>query len=211
MSTLYVRSMRKTSLMTLGLGLAAALAVVAISAYEARTGEPPRRADAAKPLMDVPLVGAEGPTSLAALKGKWSLLLFGYTTCPDVCPTSLAYLAKEMRNLGPIRNQVNVAFISVDPKRDEPKALANYVHHFDPNFFALTGEEANLQTITKGLGAYFALEPAPDSAAGYLVTHSGSYFVLDPNGRFVKSLPAPHERGAVGNELIRLTGGSAAH
>ena len=100
-------------------------------------------------------------------------------------------------------------FVSADPERDAPKDLGRYVRHFDPSFLGVTATSDNLNAVAKGLGGYFGREEQPQSAAGYLVTHSSSFFVIDPAGRFVKTLPAPHERGVVATELARLAG--AAH
>lgn len=199
--------MRKTFNAPVLIGLLAAAAMVGVAGYETFYGEPLARKPLAPQLSEIPLVGGDGrPTTLGALRGSWTVIHFGYTTCPDVCPTTLAYLAKEMRELSDARSHVRVAFVSVDPQRDEPLALGRYVTHFDPSFVALTGTQDNLRAVTDAVGAYFKYEPRDDSAADYLVTHSTALFVLDPLGRFVKAMSSPHERGAVAKEMARLAG-----
>lgn len=200
--------MRKSSLLVSILGAVALLGALATIVFDARDSAG-RRPAVPPPIGEAPLVSDSGPTTLAAFKGRWTILLFGYMTCPDVCPTALAHLAREVDALGPQADGARIVFISVDPKRDGPIALGKYVRHFRNDFVGLTGSEAALNVVTGALGAYYGYEDAKDSAAGYLVTHSSSFFLLDPQGRFVKALPAPHERGVVAQELSRLIGNGA--
>lgn len=199
--------MRKSSLAITVFGVAALLGAVATISLDKRNADAARQVPVR--LADVPLVSDAGPTTLAANNGAWTVLLFGYLTCPDVCPTALAYLAREMEQLGPRAAGARVAFVSVDPERDGPVALGKYVRHFNKNFVGLTSDDAGLKALTTPLGAFYGYEKADDSAANYLVTHSSSFFLLDPQGRFVKALSAPHERGVVAQELNRLIGNGA--
>lgn len=195
-------------MITLFLGVSAVVAVVVTAWLERPAAVAPHDpVDPSAPkITDVPLLDEHGATSLAAVAGEWAVVFFGYTSCPDVCPTSLAYLAKELQALGPHQTRARGVFVSVDPARDEPAAAARYVRFFDPRFLAVTGTEESLQTLAKLLGAYAKREEAETSAAGYLVAHSSAFFILDPMGRYIKAIAAPHERGAVAKELQRLMG-----
>jgi protein SCO1/2 len=160
-----------------------------------------------KPLTEIPLRDDRAqPTTLGAFAGRWQLLFFGYTTCPDVCPTTLAYLARELEELGPAAAAVAPIFVSVDPERDTPERLGLYVHSFSPRIAALSGTVPDLEALTKALGAHFKRLDAEGSAAEYLMAHPSSFYILDPLGRFVKSMPQPLARGDVAREMRRLTG-----
>ncbi len=128
------------------------------------------------------------------LRGHWSLLFFGYTHCPDVCPTTLATLAKAVKLLDRNGDTVSpqVVFVSVDPRRDEPGKLGEYVRYFNPAFLAATAPEAPLLSLTRQLGV---LSLRVDNPAGgdYLVDHSASIFLIDPQLRVVAVLSPPFE------------------
>lgn len=130
---------------------------------------------------DGKLVGMDGkPFSLAALHGKWVWLYFGFTHCPDVCPTTLGQLATAYRALH-APAAVRVVFISVDPARDTPAALARDVTFYNKSFWAATGDRPTLDALTTAVGARFAY--GPTSKGDYDVSHSNLIFVLDPAGR----------------------------
>ncbi|MGH8369644.1 MAG: SCO family protein [Gammaproteobacteria bacterium] len=131
------------------------------------------------------LQGDDGkPFTRASLTGHWSLLYFGYTHCPDVCPVTLADLAQMATRLQdlPAADRPHVYFISVDPKRDTLPALQQYVRNFDADFAAATGEVPELEIISKALGVDFSYQPA-DQAPGYSVNHSVAVLVIDPEAR----------------------------
>ncbi|MHB8405076.1 MAG: SCO family protein [Gammaproteobacteria bacterium] len=116
-----------------------------------------------------------------AYLGKLVLLYFGYTHCRDVCPTTLADLAAALRQLGPDANQVRVLFVSVDPVRDTPAVLKNYVNHFGPWFVGLTGNQAQLRALTQRLRVTYQLGE-PDAHGDYEVYHSSVVFIFDHQG-----------------------------
>ena len=120
--------------------------------------------------------------SLADFRGKVVALFFGYTHCPDVCPTTLADMAKAMKLLGPDAKGVQVLFVTVDPKRDTPELLAQYVPAFDPSFLGLWGDAGATATATKAFNIYFQ-ERAGKDAASYTVDHTAQSFVIDKEGR----------------------------
>ena len=130
-----------------------------------------------------PLTGADGrPHSLAEYRGKAVLVIFGYTHCPDVCPTSLADAAKALKALGNDASRVQVVFVGVDPKRDTPQLLRDYVTAFRPDFVGLTGSRDAIVAFTKDFKVYSNVEES-DEPAKYKVEHSGQMIVLDPKGQ----------------------------
>ena len=135
------------------------------------------------------LTGHDGrPRTLADFRGKVVVLFFGYTHCPDVCPTTLADMAAVMRKLGPDAARVQVLFVTVDPQRDTPEVLAKYVPAFDPGFLGLSGDAAATQRTAKEFRIFYELRPASTPGA-YTVDHSAQSYVLDGRGRmrlFVK-------------------------
>ncbi|MBX9753360.1 MAG: SCO family protein [Pseudomonadaceae bacterium] len=130
------------------------------------------------------------PVVVDQLKGKWSFLFFGYTFCPDICPTTLAQL-RELKALLPeeARNNLQIIFVSVDPRRDTPAQIKQYLSYFDPGFQGLTGDEATLQKFANGVSIPFI--PADTSKENYTVDHSGNLVILGPDGRQQGFIRAP--------------------
>lgn len=114
-------------------------------------------------------------------KGKIVLLFFGYTSCPDVCPTTLAELKLVLDDLGNKAESVEVVFVSVDPKRDTPEKIQNYVEHFNPGFVGLSGSMYELEPIWKQYGI-FREEVESNSALGYIVNHTARTYLVDADG-----------------------------
>lgn len=128
---------------------------------------------------------------LSALKGKAVLLFFGYTSCPDVCPTTLAELRVLYANLGARAADTAVVFVSVDPERDTVSRLKEYVPLFDPNFYGIHVEEHELDAIKQAYGViaekvYYKPE---DTAAGYSVDHTARLYLISPSSQLVTSYP----------------------
>jgi protein SCO1/2 len=148
------------------------------------------------------------PLSLTDLKGKWVIAFFGFTHCPDICPMTLADLARVYKQLPEqIKKQWRVLFVSVDPERDNPERLANYIRFFHPDFLAATAPHDVLRPLTKSLGAIYFVEKNQEN---YDVQHSGKLFIIDPQGRraglFDIRRPPP-ERIVPMDELVHdLTG-----
>jgi protein SCO1/2 len=120
--------------------------------------------------------------TLADFKGKVTVVFFGYTQCPDACPTTMAELSGILKTLGPDASKVQVVFISVDPSRDTPALLKNYVTNFRPDFIALRGDEAQTQQIIKDFKLIVQKVPGrtPDS---YTIDHTAGTYIFDPEGR----------------------------
>jgi len=138
-----------------------------------------------KPMPDFSLSAKTGPVSLSDYRGKLVVLYFGYTSCPDVCPTTLANLRQARQLLSKSQaDQVQVVFISVDWKRDTPANIFDYAHAFDPTFVGLTGSQAAIDQATKAYGIYYKLNE-PDAKGYYSVEHTASTSVLDRQGNLV--------------------------
>ncbi|MEO7851575.1 MAG: SCO family protein [Rubrivivax sp.] len=120
--------------------------------------------------------------SLADFKGKVTLVFFGYTQCPDVCPTTLAELAAVKQALGSDGNRVQGVFVTVDPKRDTAQVLKAYVGSFDPSFVALRGDEPQTEAVAKNFKVFYALVPGKTEGS-YTVDHTAGTFVFDGSGR----------------------------
>lgn len=155
----------------------------------------------AKPVPDSPVAPAFTLTdqygtqrSLSDFKGKVVSLFFGFTHCPDICPTHLARQAEVMRQLGPQAEQVAVLFVSLDPERDTPAALKTYMDAFDPRFIALTGSTEQTSKVAKQYKIFWQKTPLPDSALVYTIDHTTNSFVIDQTGRL--RLVVPHEMSA---------------
>jgi protein SCO1 len=129
------------------------------------------------------LVDQDGkPVTDADLKGKWHLVFFGYTHCPDACPTALNEIALALDRLGPKKAQVGVMFITVDPERDTPEAIKSYLESFDAPVTGLTGTPAEVAQAAKAYRVYYAKHPRADG--DYEMDHSAVIYVMDPQGRF---------------------------
>jgi protein SCO1/2 len=128
------------------------------------------------------------PRSLAEFRGKVVLLYFGYTFCPDVCPTDLAAIAGTLRSLGPQAAEVQPIFVTLDPERDRPEVLRGYVSAFHPAFVALRGSERETRRVATSFKVFYEKSPQPQSDA-YLVDHMAFTFLLDRNGDYVAFFP----------------------
>jgi protein SCO1 len=139
----------------------------------------------------------------SAYLGKVTLLYFGYTHCPDVCPTTLADLGAAIRQLGPQADQVRVLFVSVDPARDTATVLHRYVNAFGPWFVGLTGSQAQLQTLTKRYRVAYRLGK-PDAQGNYTVYHSSAVFIFDKQGKVRLLAGLDDKPGVIATDLKRL-------
>ncbi len=139
------------------------------------------------PVPDFTLTGKNGEAvSLSDFQGKVVLLYFGYTFCPDICPTTMVDLAKVQQELDDSGEAVQVVMISVDPVRDTPDHLAEYVEHFHPTFVGLSGAKEAIDEAGLPFGLYYKIHEGTP-ASGYLVDHTSRVFVIDDNGRYTLS------------------------
>jgi protein SCO1/2 len=160
-------------------------------------------------LPDFSLIDTRGQTfGLAQLRGHWSMMFFGYTNCPDFCPTTLTTLAALEKRLrareAPVRPQV--IFMSVDAKRDTPEQLAKYVPYFDPEFIGLTAaSQSDAEAVAAKLGVSVIITPKPDGT--YTVDHSGAIFVLSPEGKLAAVLTGPFALSDLESDFRRIVEG----
>ena len=146
-----------------------------------------------------------GPDRLA---GKWSLLFFGFTHCPDICPGTLYDLARVTEGLeetdATLAERAQVVFVSVDPERDLPGRMRDYVAYFNPDFIAVTGPHDQLEPVTRKLGIAYRIEPHASGAERYNVDHSASVLLINPAGQLHGVFPAPHDAAAMQSDLLNL-------
>ncbi len=171
--------------MMLALLLLAGLALAACGTRDESPGPtatplPGTVLDPPKPVGDFTLTAHTGePFHLRDLEGSVVVLYFGYTACPDVCPTTLASYKRVKAELGDEAGRVRFVFVSVDPERDTTARLANYVTAFDPDFIGVTGDDTTLRSIARDYGVFFQrVDYASDT--NYLVDHTASTFVVGP-------------------------------
>jgi protein SCO1/2 len=160
-----------------------------------------------RPVPDFQLTRSDGqPFTLADWKGHWSVVYFGYTHCPDVCPTTLATFKQVWNALGErgLQDRLRIDFISVDPQRDTPKLLHDYVTFFSPAFTAATGSDAELTALTRSLGMVYSRSTNADGSIE--VDHSGSAVIIDPRGRLLGLFRPPFSAADVSADLAALMG-----
>lgn len=146
------------------------------------------------------LTGVDGrPFASSKLNGKPAAIFFGFTHCPDVCPTTLARLTKLRRQLGQGEEAFSIVLISVDPERDTPADLKEYVTLFDTPVIGLTGTTMQIDQVKKQFGAY---SRKVEQAGGYSVEHTASVFLLDRNGQFVATV-SPEEGDQVALDKLK--------
>ena len=139
----------------------------------------------------------------ADLKGKWQLLFFGYTHCPDTCPTALNELSLALDQPGVKREDVEIVFITVDPERDTPAVMKSYVQSFDAPIIALTGSPDAVAQAAKAYRVYYAKHPRADGE--YDMDHSAVIYVMNPDGRFTASFTPDSTADAIAERLRKLT------
>jgi protein SCO1/2 len=169
--------------------LAAAAAVSAGAAHGAEklksgTFDPPRMAP------QIAQKAADGKDfALDKYRGKVVVLEFGYTSCADVCPVSLALLKQARERLGPLRDKLQVVFVTVDPQRDTAPRLKAYLEQFDPSFIGLTGSEEQMAAIRKAYGISATRKMVEGSKTDYTMGHSSYLYFIDPQGKLRALMP----------------------
>jgi protein SCO1/2 len=156
-------------------------------------------------LPDFKLIRSDGHAlTLADWKGRWTVAFFGYTNCPDVCPTTLATFKQAWALLGRagIQDKVRFDFISVDPARDTPEQLERYIGFFSKNFVAATGSDDELTRLTRALGLVYSREQSADR--NYAVDHSAAAVIIDPAGHEAGLFQPPFDAGKIAADLQTL-------
>ena len=138
---------------------------------------------------DFTLYQGDNPVSLSDFQGKIVVMYFGFASCPDVCPTTLAIIASALRQLSPQElEKIQPVFISVDPERDRGEKLDAYASYFHSSFIGITGTPEEVQKVANQYGGFF-VKAESESAMGYLVEHTSKTYVISEDGRYVSILP----------------------
>lgn len=135
---------------------------------------------------------------LEQLKDKWTFMFFGYTHCPDICPTTMLIMKSIATVLERDPRQINAqfVFVSVDPARDDPASLAGYMNYYNPGFIGLSGTQTQLKELGRQLDIK-AVRIQEDTSVSYLMSHTSSIMLIDPRARFYASFSPPHERAGI--------------
>jgi protein SCO1/2 len=133
--------------------------------------------------------------------GKYMLVFFGYTYCPDICPTELQVMSAALDQLGPEADRIQPIFVSIDPARDTPEVLKAYVANFGPRLIGLTGSPEEIAAIAKAYRAYYAKAGNGSTATDYLMDHSSIIYLMGPDGHFVKHMPYTTDAAKLATEL----------
>ena len=189
--------------------LVAVVAIAGVGAWAAahfRSPEP-RGIYAGQPLGGpFALVNQDGaPVTEALFRGKPSAVLFGYTHCPDVCPTTLFEMGEWQKALGAGSDKLRFAFVTVDPERDTPAAMKDYLTAFSPTITGVTGEPAKVEAMLKDYRVYF--NKVPESDGEYSMDHTASVFLLDKTGALAGTIGRDETREDAVAKLQRLTAG----
>ena len=146
------------------------------------------------------------PFNLEHLKGKWSFVFFGYTHCPDICPTTLSTLTRVIKKLQTDPQTLpnaQVVFVSVDPQRDTPDVLESYMKYFNEAFQGITGTQQDIDSLTRQFGAGYMKEPET-TPGEYLVSHASSIFLVDPHGQLLATFPPPHDPDTIVEQFQQI-------
>jgi protein SCO1/2 len=146
------------------------------------------------------------PFDNGSLQGRWSFVFFGYTHCPDVCPTTLSVLNSVARKLEPEKDTVQFVFVSIDPERDTPEQLGQFVSYFNGSFIGATGSEDTLDALTRQLGVVYARVASGSGSQSadtdnYLIDHSASVLLFDPAGRFHAVFTPPLDAKSIADDF----------
>lgn len=139
-------------------------------------------------------------------RGKWLAVYFGYTFCPDVCPTTLMELGGAFKVLGPRADAAQVIFVTVDPQRDKPAVLAEYLKSFDPRFVGLTGSPAQIAAAARSFNVFYERNETDDGS--YTYDHSSFIYLVDPGGKLAKGLTSDRSSKQIAADLLGLMNGA---
>jgi protein SCO1/2 len=139
-------------------------------------------------------------------RGKWLAIYFGYTFCPDICPTTMMELAQAFRALGSRAAAVQAIFVTVDPQRDKPDILAEYLKSFDQRFVGLTGTSAQISAAAKSFNVFYERNDTDDG--NYTYDHSSYIYLIDPGGRLALALTSDRGSEQIATALLALINGT---
>jgi protein SCO1/2 len=184
-----MRSLKLLLIMALGVSLGGLIALLALP--DARE----RLVQAFAPVAGVGKAQVGGPFSLVDhtgkrvtdkdFRGRFLLVYFGFTHCPDICPTGLQVMAAALDQIGPKAERITPVFITLDPERDKPAELAEYVKSFHPRLVGLTGSDAEIADVARAYRVFYKKAKDEKSTAGYTVDHTSILYLMDTKGEFV--------------------------
>ena len=156
------------------------------------------------------LIRDNGQTlTLDDLTGQWHLLFFGYMHCPDVCPVTMGVVAQAKKNATAINHMFpEVVFVSVDPERDKPELLSEYVKYFDKDFIGVTGDKELIKAFTLQMSVVYMKMPAENASGDYVIDHSSALLLLNPEGRLVAFFNPPHDPETILKDFQTVVNGS---
>ncbi len=158
----------------------------------------------ARPVQNFQLVDQHGGTfGTERFKQRFSLVFFGYTSCPDICPGTMTVLNSVLRDLGGDCPHCQAVFVSVDPQRDNAERLREYAGYFNPDIIALSGDLESIQKFAKQVGAMFIKEP-PEATENYAMSHTASIFLIDTDARIIGTFSYPHDTVQIVRDLRRI-------
>lgn len=181
--TFWQNKMLRFALLGLGIGIGLGALFLAIRPLFGPTEWHGMVIQSNQPVTNFTLTSSDGePVSLIDFRGKVVMLYFGYTFCPDVCPATMIELSDAMEILGSRSEDVQVVMVTLDPERDTPEVMRNYVAHFNDSFMGLTGTPEELIAVTAPMGIFYERHEG-SSASGYLIDHTATVAVLDKEGK----------------------------
>ena len=182
----FARVQMATSTQRIVVGAFALIALCSIALFVALTSDfRPGAASSGRIGGPFVLTASDGkPVSDRAFRGRWMLVYFGYTNCPDICPTTLLSISEILKQLGQLANAVQPIFVTIDPERDNPKIMAEYTNSFDPRIIGLTGTRSEIAAIAKEYRVFYK-KTSSDIPAHYFMEHSSYIYLMDPKGRYV--------------------------
>lgn len=195
---------RRSLILIVSIGTLVAIMLSSCSNYDFRGGTTETLIEAP----DFTLTDTNGePFRLSDHRGKVVMLFFGFTNCPDICPTSLGEMAAVKRQLGNKADRVEMVFVTVDPERDTPERLEAYVKQFDESIIGLHGTPEELEPVFKSYGVIAERRELPDSAVGYVMDHTASIYTIDRSGIWRVVFPFGMSVEDITSDIEYLTGG----
>jgi protein SCO1 len=185
------------------------LQLIAVGGVTWLMGPPPVMAAASPVTVGGPftLTASDGATVTdRTYRGKWLVVYFGYSFCPDVCPTVLGEIADALTRLGPDAAKVQPIFITVDPARDTPATLGKYLRNFDPRIVGLTGTSQQIGAVAKEYGVYYVPRKSGADDKNYVVDHSSYIYVMTPDDKFARGFAADASGQLIAEGMRKLLG-----
>lgn len=181
----------KRIILAISLGIILGVAFILSPPFNMQSSAHARLINSAKPVGgDFTLTSSKGQRSLSDYQGKLVLIYFGYTFCPDICPTNLGNLSMAYQALTQSeKDNLQILFVSVDPARDTPERLQQYANYFEANIIGLTGKPQTIAEISKRYGVVYAKVDTPNNGTNYAVDHSAFTYVIDQTGKLKSQLP----------------------